>query len=115
MKVAIVGSRNFPAPEKVQVAIDYLMENSPGWTLVTGGATGVDTWAEAAARAQGVSVEVFQADWEGLGRVAGFVRNREIIARVNLVIAFWDGKSSGTKHSIDMAKAQGKACWVVGP
>ena len=49
----------------------------------------------------------FPADWDGLGKRAGYVRNDAMAKYATHLIAFWDGKSPGTKHMIDLAKKQG--------
>jgi hypothetical protein len=71
--------------------------------VVSGGARGVDEWAEAEARDQGLEVVVFEADWKTLGRKAGPLRNQDIIAHADQLTAFWDGKSRGTLNTIVLA------------
>lgn len=112
--IAIVGSRRYARPEDVAVAVDYLCSHHPGWKLVSGGAAGVDTWAAEAARQRGIEVVEIRPDWTAYGRSAGMIRNREIVARAEVVIAFWDGKSTGTQNSIQHAKALGKQLFVIG-
>ena len=60
-------------------------------------------WAEA----QGISHEVFKADWDGLGAKAGPIRNRQMLeeGRPDLVVAF-PGRS-GTDHMKRSAQAAG--------
>ncbi len=38
---------------------------------------------------------------------AGKKRNTQIIARADVVVAFWDGFSTGTRDSITKAKSRG--------
>ena len=83
-----------------------------GTVLVSGGARGVDRIAETEARKQGIAVEVYPADWSGLGKSAGFRRNVTIVEKADAIAAFWDGRSRGTKHTIDLAKKAGKTCAV---
>lgn len=104
-KVAIVGSRDFPRPDWVK---SYVARMPDGWTVVSGGARGVDTWAEDAARARGLAVEVFPANWERHGKAAGPLRNRQIVDAADWVVAFWDGRSRGTASTMALAKACGK-------
>jgi hypothetical protein len=113
-RVAIIGSREYPWPENIHTAVRYFNENCPGWILISGGALGVDSWAQQLAEDYGVPMEIYPAHWDVFGKSAGMIRNREIVGRANLVIAFWDGMSPGTKNSIDLAKALKKPCWVVG-
>ena len=101
MKVAIVGSRNFRELDKVRA---YVRSLPPGTTIVTGGARGVDNVAETTAKIFGYPVEVFLPDWNKHGKSAGFVRNNLIVCAADRVVAFWDGESKGTKHSIKLAE-----------
>lgn len=103
--MAIVGSRDFGSPDLVRRFVAGL---PPGTVVVSGGARGVDTWAEDAAKANGLETKVFKADWDTLGKRAGYVRNLEIVAYCDKVVAFWDGLSRGTKHTMDAAERAGK-------
>lgn len=105
MKIAIVGSRDYPNAKAV---ISYVEGIHPYDTVVSGGARGVDTTAEQAARFCGLSVEVFPADWKKHGKAAGFIRNKEIVDFSDRVVAFWDGKSRGTLNTIEYARRAGK-------
>lgn len=44
------------------------------------------------------------ADWDKHGKSAGYKRNEEMARNADALIAFWDGKSKGTKHMIDIAR-----------
>ncbi len=111
-KVAIVGSRpsdNPSANAKVREAVHAYVASLPADTvIVSGGANGVDSWAEEAAIKRGLNTLIFKPDWKAFGKSAGFIRNRHIVNAAEQVVAFWDGYSKGTKHSIDLAQAQGK-------
>jgi hypothetical protein len=76
--------------------------------IVTGDAQGADTWVREAAEHKGILVEVVPAEWEKYGRKAGVLRNPRIIAKGDVVVAFWDGLSPGTKNGIKHAKAMVK-------
>jgi YspA, cpYpsA-related SLOG family len=112
MKIAIVGSRDFPQLERVDAFVDAL---SPGDVVVSGGARGVDSRAERRARARGLEVVIIPADWDRHGRSAGFKRNHDIIAAADRVAAFWDGTSRGTAHSIQLARKAGKRVDIFRP
>lgn len=109
-KVAIVGSRDFATPDWVR---QYVRRLPLHWTVVTGGARGVDSWAEEEARLRGLCVEVFHANWETHGKAAGMIRNQLIVKAADQVVAFWDGKSRGTKNTIDRAHTAGKSVSVI--
>ena len=113
MKIAVVGSRNFPSKKFVQDTVFmYLHDCGFKCEFVSGGARGVDTWAEEVAHScnmgAGIPCKIFKADWDKHGKSAGFMRNEKIINEADLVLAFWDGTSNGTKHSIDLARKNKK-------
>lgn len=105
MKVAIVGSRNWQGQYQIGKYVESL---PPDTEVVSGGARGVDMMAEHAARKRGLKVTVFLADWDKYGKAAGFLRNGQIVAHADKVVAFWDGKSRGTLDTIQKARAAGK-------
>lgn len=107
MRVAIIGSRDFPNEQRVRDYVDALFEEGNDErrrpVIISGGARGVDSWAESTALDRGWEVDIHPADWDTYGKSAGFRRNQDIVMSADLVVAFWDGKSKGTKHSIDLA------------
>ncbi len=117
MKIAVVGSRDFIKESAVEAFIDQILmmeyKNFPcnpyhdltnnDIIIVSGGARGVDKYAETFANRNGIKTKIFEANWNRYGKRAGFLRNELIINEADKVIAFWDGKSKGTKHSIDLA------------
>jgi len=100
LKVAIVGSRAYPRPDLVKHFVDLMQLST---TVVSGGARGVDSWAIEAAQARGMQTEVYEADWDGLGKRAGYVRNETVVNVSDYVTAFWDAVSRGTKHTINLS------------
>lgn len=111
MKIAFIGSREFKDKKFVESKVEeYLYE---GWVdfvskeipneLVSGGAKGVDSWAESVGRNIGAICWIYPADWLKYGKSAGYIRNELIIKEADEIVAFWDGESKGTKHSIDLA------------
>jgi hypothetical protein len=52
--------------------------------------------------------ECYPALWDVYGKSAGYRRNADIVKAADRIVAFWDGKSSGTKHTIKLAKQAGK-------
>lgn len=110
MKIAIIGSRTFLDYELLSDTIkNYLSENNLIIkSVVSGGAKGADTLAEKFALENTIEMIVFKPDWKRFGKRAGFMRNTLIIENSDIVFAFWDGKSSGTKDSIEKAKSLNK-------
>jgi len=75
---------------------------------VSGGARGVDTLAEKYADKNDIPKLIFLPDYAKYGKIAPLIRNKKIVDNSDIIIAFWDGVSRGTKFTIDYAKAQGK-------
>lgn len=113
MNLAIVGSRDFDDYELVDKLCAHLVERCDINAIVSGGAKGADKLGERFARQYGLDMIVFKPDWQQFGKRAGYLRNVEIIEASNIVIAFWDGMSKGTKHSIDIATKANKLLIVV--
>lgn len=105
MKLAVVGSRDYPNLSQVR---RYVMAQPPGTVIVSGGARGVDREAEIAAYLMGFGVVILPANWKKHGNRAGFVRNFDIVREADAVVAFWDGRSNGTAHTITVARAENK-------
>jgi hypothetical protein len=108
-KVAIIGSREWPDYEMVK---DYVYSLDEDDVVVSGGARGADQFAEIYARERGLTVLVLRADWDQHGRRAGLIRNHDIINECDRVVAFWDGRSTGTAHSLKLAKEAGKPALI---
>lgn len=95
MRVAVIGSRNL----SVENLGDYLPENTT--EIVSGGAKGVDTCARDYALSHDIKITEYLPEYEKYGKAAPLKRNITIIQNADLVLAFWDGKSKGTKFVID--------------
>ena len=74
--------------------------------IVSGCANGADKIGELYAKNRGIAVKKFPADWDTHGKKAGYLRNTEMAEYANRCVVFWDGKSKGSKHMIDIAKAK---------
>lgn len=110
MKVAIVGSRRFG---RMAAVVDYVNRLPVTDQVISGGAIGVDRTAAETALARGMAVRVFSAQWNTHGKAAGFMRNHDIVNAADRVVAFWDGESRGTAHSIELAQAAGKPLEII--
>jgi hypothetical protein len=108
MKLAIVGSRDFSNYDLLVKSIEQNLDVSQITHIVSGGARGADTLGELFAKNNNIDTIIYKPDWNKYGRSAGYIRNKDIIDSADFVIAFWDGKSKGTKHSIDLANNMGK-------
>ncbi len=107
MKVAIIGSRGITVPDIGQYLPDGVTE------IVSGGAKGVDTCAKEYALAHGIRLTEFLPEYNRYGKGAPLKRNLQIIEYADLILAFWDGKSRGTKHVIDACEKAGKAFQII--
>lgn len=115
MNIAIVGSRAYKYLENIEYKMnqyaDMLFSNNlPMPTVISGGAKGPDSVAVEVAKELGWKYEVYRANWYKYGKAAGHKRNSIIVAKSNLMWAFWDGESRGTLDSITKAV---KACLPV--
>ena len=61
----------------------------------------------------GIPLLVFKPDYQKYGRGATLVRNTQIIENADVVFAFWDGQSKGTKDSITKAKKLQKELHII--
>jgi len=108
-----VGSRHFPEMERV---IDFVNGLPPTATVVTGGASGVDAAAgEAARRRQLGLLKVPPRLEESQDPDAAARRNQNIIDMTDVVVAFWDGESEGTRQTIELALSSGREVHVYLP
>ncbi len=82
-------------------------------TIVSGGAKGIDTCAKQYAEKNGINIVEILPQYEKYGRAAPLKRNVEIIKIADIVLAFWDGSSKGTKFVIDNCKKMNKEVIVV--
>lgn len=102
MLVVVTGSRSWRNRQKIKRALSRLPKKS---IVVQGGARGADTIAKEVALELGLSVKTKYANWDKYGLAAGFIRNEKMIAmKPDLVVAFWDGESHGTEHTIKKAR-----------
>ncbi len=105
MKVAVIGSRS--------LSLDVSPYIPEGCTaIVSGGAKGIDTCAAAFAKARGLRLIECLPNYEQFKKDAPLRRNDRIIELADLVLAFWDGRSHGTKYVIEKCAARKKACKV---
>ena len=102
MKIAVVGSRGL----KVNDLGRYLPSGVT--EIVSGGARGIDTCAREYAEKNRIKLTEFLPQYEKYGRSAPLKRNPQIIDYADLVLAFWDGNSKGTKYVIEQCKKQNK-------
>ena len=109
--VIIAGGRDFNnyslLEEYCYKILSPLLEKGIEIIIREGEARGVDTLAVRFALENNLPLQRYPADWS-LGKRAGFIRNKNMAEGLNgdnpanILIAFWDGKSRGTKSMIDI-------------
>ena len=107
MKLLIAGSRginDFDLSEYIPNDVD---------TIISGGANGIDRLAEIFADTHRISKHIIRPKYNLYGKAAPLKRNEEMIKLADKVLIIWDGKSHGTKYSIDFAKKLGKDLTVI--
>lgn len=115
IKLIVAGGRDFTDQQLANQWLDFLLQNydKEDIVIVCGKARGADTLGEVWAINNGVDVWEFIPDWDGLGKKAGHVRNREMGNVGSHLLAFWDKSSKGTKGMIEYAEKKGLVVKVV--
>lgn len=109
-RVAIVGSRHFAHPDRVT---EYVKDLPAGSSIITGSASGVDAAATEAARSRGLPVQVMPASFEELADSSkSAARNQRLVDACDVLVAFWDGASKGTRSTVERALDAGKEVHV---
>ena len=99
MKLLICGSRKV---EKFDLS-PHVHEGTT--MIISGGAKGIDAIAEEYAKNHNIPTTIVRPDYARYGRgAAPLKRNREMVDMADAVLAIWDSKSSGTKHTIEYAE-----------
>jgi uncharacterized phosphosugar-binding protein len=92
---------------------DYVSSLPAGSIVVTGSAVGVDAEATRVARERGLSVIRVAASFEeARDAKAAADRNQKLVDQADVLVAFWDGASSGTRGTVDRALDSGKEVHV---
>src|SRR4051812_18370624 len=108
MRVIVCGSRGW----NDRARIEYRLAELPGDTTIVVGYNpttntprGADRIAYQEAQKLGLAVETHPADWKTKGKAAGYLRNVEMAeSGADLCLAFWDGRSDGTRHMMSIAQ-----------
>jgi hypothetical protein len=110
IRLAVVGSRSFRDCKFMKEILQWYDVQQ----IISGGAHGADQHAATYANEHGIPLKELKPDW-GYGKSAGFRRNEQIVDACDEVVAFWDGKSRGTKHTINLAEEKGKPVSIYWP
>ena len=119
MKVLACGSRGYPDDDVYTWWDEIFSDLAPVEVLVHGDCRGPDqvsgAWFDE--KVPAAEVIAMPADWNRHGRAAGFIRNEQMLdqQKPDLVVAFWDGQSRGTAHTIAEAAKRGIPVRVLPP
>ena len=107
MKLLIAGSRS--------ITTFNLSQHIPSETdlIICGGAKGIDSVAEQFADQNKISKLVLRPKYNLYGRAAPLKRNDFMVDLADEILIIWDGKSRGTKHTIDYATKMKKPLCVI--
>lgn len=103
-KLIVAGSRDFndyALLSRVLIAMADVEFADKALSIVSGMARGADDLGYRFATEHGVTLYKFPANWSGLGKRAGFIRNTQMGNFSDGLLAFWDGQSNGTRHMVD--------------
>ena len=111
MTIGISGGINYTDKEHIYEVLDkfFLM---PHYKMAVGDAKGTDSIAVEYAKEKGFKYKVYEANWKAYKGGAGSIRNAEIVAQSNILVAFWNGTSTGTGNCIDQAREKGLDVYV---
>jgi len=113
MRIIIAGGRDFTNTTWSFDKIDTILAGKTDVTIIDGTALGGDRVGREYAKARDFKTEKYPADWNKYGKSAGYIRNKEMAGRAHALIAFWDGKSRGTNHMINLAKEKGLKVTII--
>lgn len=114
MKLSIIGSRSFTDYAALEQAADKIHATE----IISGGATGADTLAAKYAKNHNIKMSIFLPKFKTDKTIQYhpkyyLERNKQIVDESDYVLAFWDGKSKGTKYTINYAKKQKKDLAII--
>lgn len=114
MHVIVAGSRTVSDYDYVARCLNNILCDAERYepddqiVIISGTAKGADSlgakWANLNPQ---IGLIEMPAQWDKYGKSAGYRRNQDMATIASHVIVFWDGKSKGAKHMIDIAKKRG--------
>lgn len=121
-RIIIAGSRGFSDYEMMsETIIQYCKDKDllpSDVEIIEGGAKGADDYGKRfALKYKLIKHTQMPADWS-IGKQAGYIRNCDMADYAHqfdggVLFAFWDGKSKGTNHMINIAKRKGMEVHVI--
>ena len=123
MNIAIIGSREISL-ESVKQIKEYIKKLPSDTTIITGAwydcgmGSAKATWGADRAALEGAidaGLRILMTVANGLvyQEKAGLIRNHDTVKYADKVVAFWNGKSTGTMHTVKLAKKAGKEVEII--
>lgn len=112
-KVVVAGTRTFDDFWLLKTRLDYFLKDKVDVEIVSGCARGADRLGERYAQVWDMPIKRFPAEWDRYGKSAGYRRNEQMADYADAAVVFWDGKSKGSAHMIDVARKKGLPVRVV--
>ncbi len=113
MKCLVCGSRRINDEKYIFRVLDEFRKHVNITAFVSGTAKGPDSIVIEYGKSRCVEVLLYPADWKHFGRSAGIIRNVEMSKIADIALAFWDGKSAGTKHMIETMRKANKPVKII--
>lgn len=116
VRIIIAGSRDIDNYQLIVKNVELFLDGilPTDIEVICGEARGPDTLGRQWANERGIAVRSMPADWDGLGRSAGHIRNDAMAKVATHCIVFWDGKSNGSLGMMKLAKKYKlKRRWIV--
>lgn len=112
-KIAVIGSRGYNDYEHFSQWVKYYTQAKTKICFVSGGCpSGADSLIERYATEHSHNMMVHYPDYSH-GKLAPLMRNQTIVDSADMLIAFWDGKSTGTAHTLGLSEKKGIPTRVV--
>ena len=110
LRVAVIGSRNCG-----DLDLETVIKNIPEdcTAIISGGAMGVDALAREAAKRLDLPFTEYRPDYGTFGKLAPIVRNGTIAENADMILAFWDYRSRGTRDALLKGMELGKKVKII--
>lgn len=124
-RIIIAGGRDFNDYHTLASSVDQIIEreisakDKENIVIISGSARGAEKLGEQYAFIHGYRSIIALLEWDKYGEAAGPIRNKTMAVYATtdnsrgILLAFWDGKSIGTKNMIDTAYIYGMQVYVV--
>jgi hypothetical protein len=101
--IVVFGSRGYNDRRQFHnFMVEYIKRFDKPILFISGAAsTGADALIIQWCKKFNYPCKEMPADWDGLGKRAGFVRNSEMAKLATHAVSFYDGVSPGTAHMLD--------------